>query len=567
MVCRIYFAIIFLFSLTCGYSRQDLIFNKVDTLYNKSFTDLGIMFYENIENPSTARDIAKFTLHKATKAKNYRAIANSYIRLYATYFNDIQNGKKYLDSSIAVSKKYNLKDLLAESFFYRGNLYYQSGKDKEASNDFLKAKSFVDKKEGIYYKIIFNIGILKADIGKNQEAIKIFEECLKYDLDNGRDKTRKEDFSETLYAFSVAYTNMRLHDSASKYAKKGYEFAKKLNDSSHLIFTYIEGNNKFFQKKYNESKDSLIKSTSYLLEIEDFPNLAIAYHYLGKINQILNNEERMIYYFKKVDGIFEETGYTYPETRESYEALISFYEKSNDDENQLFYIKKLLKVDSILNNRYRYISTSIHKEFDTKNLLIEKDLLESKLKKSEEFANKSKINIYILISLLLGVSTILIYNYKKRKNYKKKFLELMRQLDAPKVLKEEVQNNIVADSDLDIDKQIVNNVINRLKSFEDEKGFLQKGITLNAVAKQCDTNSKYLSKIVNKHKENNFRNYINSLRIEYVIKELKENRNFRKYTVKAIADEAGFSNSESYARAFYKFTGIHTSYFIKKLDN
>ncbi|EDP97041.1 helix-turn-helix domain-containing protein [Kordia algicida OT-1] len=564
---KIYYNIFFLFSFILVMGQQNSVTIKIDTLSNKSFAELKDIFYENSGNSSIARDIAQFTLHKATIVKDNRAIANSYIRLYATYFNDIVNGKKYLDSSIAISERYNLKDLLAESYFYRGSLHYYSGKDEEASYDFLKAKSYVTEKEGIYYKIIFNIGILKVDIGKNEEAIQLFEECLKYDLANGRDKTRKQDFSETLYAFSTAYTNIKLHDSATKYSTKGYKFAKKLNDSSHLMFTYIEGNNKFFQKMYRESKDSLLKSIPYLAEIEDFPNLAIAYHYLGKINEIQSNEEKMISYFKKVDSIFDETGYAYPETRKSYESLIRYYEKNNDSENQLFYVKKLLHIDSILNNRYRNISTSIHEEFDTKNLLIEKDFLESKLKRSEEFGNKSRRNIYILITLLLGLSTILIYNYKKRKKYKKKFLELMKLTDTPISSEEETRVDNEPISDLDLNEETINSILNKLKSFEGEKGFLQKGITLNLVAKKCDTNSKYLSKIINKHKENNFRNYINSLRIEYVVKELKENRNFRKYTVKAIADEAGFSNSESYSRAFYKFTGIHTSYFIKNINH
>ncbi|MFK7747813.1 MAG: helix-turn-helix domain-containing protein [Kordia sp.] len=538
----------------------------MDTLSNKSFPELKEAFYENYGDSLLARNIVRFTLRKATIAKNHRAIANSYIRLYATYFNNVKNGKKYLDSSIAVSERHNLKDLLAQNYLYRGNLFYYLGKDQKASNDYLKAKSYTSKEENIYYRIILNIGILKAEIGKNQEAIEIFEECLKYSLSKATDQISNEEYSEILYAFSSTYTNMKLHDSATKYAKRGYKHAKKLNDSSHLMFTYIEGNNKFFQKKYNVSKDSLLKSISYLIETEDFSNLSIGYHYLGKVSEVQNNQKKMMSYFKKVDSIYEETGYAYPETRGSYEKLIHFYEKNNDSKKQLFYVKRLLKIDSILNKRYRYISSSMHKEFDTKNLLTEKNILEIKLKKSKESENKSIKNIYILIILLLSISIILIINYRKRKIYKRKFLELLNQIDTPKSTKEESKNKIESISDLDIDQNIINNILNKLKIFEEEKGFLRKGITLNSLAKQCYTNSKYLSKIINKYKENTFRNYINNLRIEYVVRELKENKNFRKYTVKAIADEAGFSNSESYARAFFKFTGIHTSYFIKNIS-
>jgi len=73
--------------------------------------------------------------------------------------------------------------------------------------------------------------------------------------------------------------------------------------------------------------------------------------------------------------------------------------------------------------------------------------------------------------------------------------------------------------------------------------------------------------VINIYKEKTFRNYVNDLRIDYAVKKIKSEGVFRNYTIKAIADEVGFSNSESYAKAFYKRTGIHTSYFIKKVKN
>jgi len=71
--------------------------------------------------------------------------------------------------------------------------------------------------------------------------------------------------------------------------------------------------------------------------------------------------------------------------------------------------------------------------------------------------------------------------------------------------------------------------------------------------------------IINHHKEKNFSNYLNDLRIEYVIKELKTNIVLRKYTIEALANEIGFNSSESFSKAFYRKTGIYPSYYIKRL--
>ncbi|NVK53168.1 MAG: AraC family transcriptional regulator, partial [Flavobacteriaceae bacterium] len=43
-------------------------------------------------------------------------------------------------------------------------------------------------------------------------------------------------------------------------------------------------------------------------------------------------------------------------------------------------------------------------------------------------------------------------------------------------------------------------------------------------------------------------------------------RQFRKYSVKAIAHEVGFNTAESFSKAFFKFAGIKPSYFIKELN-
>ena len=50
---------------------------------------------------------------------------------------------------------------------------------------------------------------------------------------------------------------------------------------------------------------------------------------IKKLHSTLGHDgiTKMISYLKKVDSIFDKTGYTYPDTRESYELLIKEFEK------------------------------------------------------------------------------------------------------------------------------------------------------------------------------------------------------------------------------------------------
>ena len=108
-------------------------------------------------------------------------------------------------------------------------------------------------------------------------------------------------------------------------------------------------------------------------------------------------------------------------------------------------------------------------------------------------------------------------------------------------------------------------ILENLQAFEKERGFLVSKITLHEFAKNIKTNTKYLSKVINTYKLKSFRNYINDLRIQYSITELQTNTDYRKYTVKAMAQEVGFSTSESFSKAFQKKTGNTVSSFLKNI--
>ena len=77
---------------------------------------------------------------------------------------------------------------------------------------------------------------------------------------------------------------------------------------------------------------------------------------------------------------------------------------------------------------------------------------------------------------------------------------------------------------------------------------------------------KYLSKIINEHKNKPFIQYVNDLRIDYALNELQNKKRLRNYTINALANEFGFNSAESFNSAFYKKTKIKCSFYIKELE-
>jgi len=112
----------------------------------------------------------------------------------------------------------------------------------------------------------------------------------------------------------------------------------------------------------------------------------------------------------------------------------------------------------------------------------------------------------------------------------------------------------------------VQEILQKLKEFEKKRGYINKTINLNTLAKEFNTNAKYLSEVVNSAKNENFSSYINRLRIKYAVLQLHENRRFRKLTINALAEEFGFSSTRSFSDAFFKVTGLKPSYYISQIE-
>jgi len=108
-------------------------------------------------------------------------------------------------------------------------------------------------------------------------------------------------------------------------------------------------------------------------------------------------------------------------------------------------------------------------------------------------------------------------------------------------------------------------LIRKLDQFENSTHFTKQEMSLASLASQFDTNTKYLSEIINTHKDKNFNSYINELRISYIIDKLKSNHTYLQYKISYLAEESGFSSHSSFATVFKSVTGISPTVFIDLL--
>ncbi len=114
-------------------------------------------------------------------------------------------------------------------------------------------------------------------------------------------------------------------------------------------------------------------------------------------------------------------------------------------------------------------------------------------------------------------------------------------------------------------EETLQRLLTSLEQFEEQHLYTSTNISLSFLSTHLHTNSKYLSYLLKQYKQKDFNSYINDLRISYIIKQLKEDAEWRKYKISILAEKAGFSSHSKFTSIFKIHTGLSPSVFIQYL--
>jgi len=534
-----------------------------DSLRDKSYEYLFKKFktYQNTSFDKATIYGTSF-INKGKKENDLSRVSRGFF--FLSLINKNEKAIQLIDSALFYNKNTSDKRLNVIYASKQGDLFYNIGAYKNALNSYIEAKKHIDEKTSAYnvYDIDYSIGLIKLRIGDFKEAKKAFKKNSDFLLKNNVNDKYLENYFINLNGLSFAHLYTHELDSAEFYNNLITKSAKKeayldyYNKSKvvQAIINYDKGN-------YQKGLDSIIKYSPLIENNQDSLDLALVYLYKGKGYQKLGNWENALPIFKKVDTIIQKKKIFNSQLRENYTILYDYYKKKGDAKNHIKYIERLVNFDSILYSNNAYLKSTLLKKYDVPKLIQEKEIL---IKQLENKGSKRLKILYALLAFVIVLILLLYYYYRKKQTYKRRFEELIKT----KTLKnQEIKTDPVGlKKKLTVPESIIKGILNNIEIFEKEQQFLSNTITLNSLAKKIGTNSAYLSKVVNHYKNKNFSTYLSDLRINYVVEALKEQPKLREYTIKAIAFEVGFKNSESFTNAFYKQTKIYPSYFIKQLQ-
>nr|WP_199161904.1 helix-turn-helix domain-containing protein [Elizabethkingia sp. ASV34] len=545
--------------------------NITDSLKKFNYNELKEKFddYYNNDKSLEAKRIAKYYLQKAKNEKNTLQIAEGYILIH--FNEDFSTALKYIDSLGIITK--NIKGSLypARTYRLKGNLYYKNDDLKKAlENYFISlnyAKQQNDEKQIMYVNL--NIAYIDTYMGKNEEAAKIFKQYYNSKL------LSKVENNQTRINLINCYIELNKLDSANILIKEGINISLPTKNKYNISqYSYLSGLSNLKQKKYELAISDLSKAYSYFSTIDD-TNANYALYALGKSYDGQHDKEKAIQHFIKLDSNIQKTNNLFPELKEVYTYIINYYKEKDDKEKQLFYIDRFLKVNTKLDEQFKYLSTELHKKYEIPNLIHEKENIITDLK-------NRKITLWIFIGVILTSAFILItYFYlnlkKTEKKYRKIAQDLIKSLEEKEPIVSNSSNDVTKVSQpktiienkvgKSIPEDVIQFILRELDNFEKQDLFLKKGITLSSLSKQIKTNSSYLSDIINSYKGKNFSTYLNDLRIDYAIDKLLKDRKFRSYKLTVVAEELGYNNEQAFATAFKKKTGTTFTIYIKEIEN
>ncbi len=566
---RNFFLIIlaFSFSLVCAKDKTP-----------KSYEDYRRKYENLAEDDTRAFTNLNLYIKKAKQEKKYAELFQGYRD--AVFFSKSRDKKlQYADSCLDAAYKSASDDRISTAYVLKGSVYYAKLKKyKPALDEYLMAYKYAKNTNDLYlkYKISYHLGVVKNYLGYHEEALELFKECVAHFEEQANNKNLHEfkifnnqkGYLNSIHQMVVCYRNMQDFKKADSLVDIG--LLKTFNNKDFLLersyFLKCKGLSEFNNNKYTSAITYLDQSLGLIKD--DFAWMSVDYFYIGKSYLKLDQEDLAIANFKKIDSIFNKHDFILPELRENYEFLINHYKNKKEPEKQLYYTTQLLKADSIISRDFAYLSMKIHREYDTNTLIEEKGRLET--------ANAWGGFLIAGLAITAGVLVlILVKRHRKERSTLEKYVLLEEKVRNDNYVRSAFSNT--ANPDLSDDKKtqitetIKQDLLRKLRVFEDKNHFTQKGLTIQKLAVQFETNSSYLSQVINEQKGMNFNKYLGDLRIRYITRLLFDKNIYLNYTIETLAKECGIASRQNFSDLFFEINGIRPTDFIrnrkKEVDN
>ncbi len=335
------------------------------------------------------------------------------------------------------------------------------------------------------------------------------------------------------------YSAMKLHEMENELHAFKIANIPQTEPSYEYIINFHQALCNINQAKYSEARKCFKRQLEYIPN--EFRNNILRYQVFANITKtfiIENNIDSAIYYENKMYDIASRNELKDAKTL-SASALSELY---------------TAKGDSVEASKYSFIALQLKDSLLSVNNLDEVKSLDfiQRLHEEEKRINNYKNhNLWLTLSLTIAtliIIIILFYWIKSKRGFKE-----IEKKDTENRHFAKYENSSLEDSA----KQDLKTKIKEVLS--DNETIFKQDFCLSQLAEHCNSNTKYVSQVINESYEQNFATLINTLRIQEACRRIDDKENYGSWTLEGISQSVGFKSRVTFYNTFKKHMGMSPS--------
>jgi AraC-like DNA-binding protein len=460
--------------------------------------------------------------------------------------------------------------------------------------------------------IYYNRGV--SEINRNNYNVALANYLRYIQIEEQLDKPDLNKFMLAYLGAGTIYTVYTDYDQALDFFSKGRCLSIQLKDEkmefkfvTNMIGVYCDSKRTYEAEKYNET---IIKNFNHVdKKLREF------YYYFNKgyIAKNKGNDKDLVLYMSKtlecIDKYHldkEQKIYPYSETFLAYEregkykealatlekyyslakvahkkylavdcfkGFMRIYTKLGNKEKALYYQDRYFQYsDSLLNIKSYNKVRNDYQKCEKKNLGLKIDNLEKKSNIQQ------RILILVLIGLLIAIIVVAFILRQKKRLYiansalYKKNKELIKieklyrriAIDKDEELLKEHNKNLEVEANGNTEIYQNEELLRKIRFvMEDVETFCNPDFSLPMLAKMVDSNTFYVSQVINSTYNENFRTFIYEYRVKEAMNRLVDTETYGCYNIHGIAESVGYKSTSNFISAFKKVTGMTPSLYKK----
>ena len=495
----------------------------------KIYSDLGSTSYymgkssDALDYYEKAREILESVNDKPQMAKLYNNMASTYILI--SYY---EKATKYFLESARLKEELADSDGLAATYNNLGLVYFDWDNNKMTRYFLEKAISInLKRKNKKYLATNFTaMGDLSVDLKQADSALFYYKKSLELKTEMGN----KYGMVVSLHSLGDLYAGLLTNEPrAMEYYAQALSLAGNIGSGSEIASLNLSLGEIMFRKgKLAEAYAMFRQAFDYANQENSLELVQKCSRYLTEISILAGDKARAKEYFSSY--------------RVAGDSLFS--------EN---------KAKVILEMQTRFQTEKKEQE----NLL---------LQKTNGF-QISMINFLIGIAILLSILGIVIFTLYRQKS--RAFRQIVRKnqelVNAEKHIEDTRSMSRQRDHAVNLppDNEIENTTLGLLVKFnrlmENEKLYLEAGLTVDDVCRKINTNRSYLSQMISDNFNLNFNGFINELRIKEARRLLADSK-YDHLSIEGIGAMAGFNTKVTFHAIFKRQIGITRFYFRNSIQ-